>query len=145
MPSSRALRLVDVALAVWVATWIGIGVAIGVSVGELTGISDTMVTVGHAVQTTGRSLVPLESVPLVGGGLAEDSRQIQSAGASAVRNGAASVSTIQTLAVLLAIVVALVPSIPVLAVYVPLRVRRARQLRALLSAGDGRSRSGSKG
>lgn len=140
MPSSRALHLIDAAVATWVAAWIGIGVAIGVNVGDLTTLSGTVVTEGHAVEAVGRSLGPLEAAPLVGGSVGEDSRQIQRAGASAVRSGGESVSTVDTLAVLLAVAVALVPSVPVLALYLPVRLGRGRRLRALLGVV---SRSGS--
>ncbi len=130
MPSSRTLAIVDVALAVWVAAWIALGVAIGVNVNDLTGLSRTLVSEGHAVETIGRTLRPLGAAPLVGGSISHAAEQIQQTGANAVSSGHSSASSIKALAVLLAIAVALLPSVAVLGLYVPLRIQRIREERA---------------
>lgn len=134
MPGTHALRFIDAALAAWVAAWIALGVAIGIDVDNLTGLSHTVVAEGRAVQTVGASLHALSSVPLVGGEVATAARQVQRAGASAVANGTSSASSIHALSVLLAIAVALLPSVPVFGFYLPLRIRRVRETRALRRA-----------
>jgi hypothetical protein len=134
MPGARVLRLLDIALALWVAAWIGLGVAIGVNVDELSSLSHTVVVQGRAVETVGGSLKVLGSVPLVGSELGEPATEVQRAGASAVASGTSSGSSIHTLSVLLAIAVALLPSIPVFGFYLPARVRRSRESRALRAA-----------
>jgi hypothetical protein len=134
MPSSRTLPLVDAALALWVAAWIGLGIAIGVNVRNLTGLSHTVVVEGHAVETVGRTLRPLGGVPLVGGEVSRAAEQVQQMGSSAVRSGESSASSINALSVLLAIAVALLPSVPVFGFYLPLRVQRTREARALRRA-----------
>jgi hypothetical protein len=131
MPGKRALRVVDAALATWVAAWIALGVAIGVNVDELTALSHTVVAEGRAVETIGGSLRGLSSVPFVGGEASSAGSQVQHAGASAVASGTSSASSIHSLSVLLAIAVALLPSVPVFGFYLPLRVRRGREARAL--------------
>jgi hypothetical protein len=131
MPSARRLPLLDAALAVWVAAWIALGIAIGVSVHNLTGLSHTVVVEGQAVETVGHSLKPLGGVPLVGGSIGGTAEQVQQAGASAVESGRTSASSIRDLSVLLAIAVALLPSVPVFGFYLPLRIQRAREARAL--------------
>lgn len=130
MPSVRTLPVVDVALALWVAAWIGLGVAIGVNVGNLTALSNTVVVQGHAVETVGRALRPLGSVPLVGGEVSSTAREVERAGASAVSSGRGSASSIKALSVLLAIAVAVLPSVPVFGFYLPLRIQRIRRERA---------------
>ena len=80
MPSSRTLHLLDAALAIWVAAWIALGVAIGVNVGHLTALSDTVAQDGRAVETVGRSLHSLGSLPLIGGEISKDAEQVQTGG-----------------------------------------------------------------
>lgn len=134
MPSSRALHLLDVGLAIWVAAWIGLGVAIGFNVHALTHLSHTVVVDGHAVQTVGKSLAPLGGLPFVGGSLHAAAQQVQQAGASAVAGGQSSASSIRALSVLLGIAVALLPSVPVFGFYLPMRLERRRESRALRAA-----------
>lgn len=134
MPSSRALHVVDVVLAIWVAAWIGLGIAIGIEVRDLTRLSHTVVVDGRAVQTVGRSLNSLGSIPLVGAEIVREGRSVQQAGASAVSGGHSSGSAVRTLSVLLAIAVALLPSVPVFGFYLPMRLARRREARALREA-----------
>ena len=117
MPSSRTLHLLDAALAIWVAAWIALGVAIGVNVGHLTALSDTVAQDGRAVETVGRSLYSLGSLPLIGGEISKDAEQVRQAGASTASSGRRSASSIHALSVLLAIAVALLPSVPVFGFY----------------------------
>lgn len=123
--------MLDALILAWVLAWIGLGVSIGVNVRTLTGISNTVQTDGRAVETIGGSLRQLRSIPFIGGRIARDASQVQRAGASAVRSGASSASSVRALSVLLAIAVALLPSIPVLGFYLPLRLARRREAAAL--------------
>lgn len=134
MPSARTLPLVDAVLALWVAAWIALGVAIGINVSNLTALSHTVVTEGQAVETVGSALRPLGGAPFVGGEISHAAEQVQRAGANAVAGGRSSASSIEALSVLLAIAVALLPSVPVFGFYVPLRVKRVREARALRRA-----------
>jgi hypothetical protein len=134
MPSSRALHLLDAALAIWVAAWIALGVAIGVNVGRLTALSDTVAQDGRAVETVGRSLHSLGSLPLIGGEISKDADQVRLAGASTASSGRRSASSIHALSVLLAIAVALLPSVPVFGLYLPARLERRREATALRRA-----------
>jgi hypothetical protein len=134
IPGGRALRLVDIALAAWVAMWMGLGAAIGVEVSELNSLTHTMLVEGRAVEAVGGSLHTLSGVPLVGAEIGATASKIQRAGESAVASGTSSRSTVDTLAVLLAVAVALLPSIPVFGFYLPLRLHRIREARALRRA-----------
>lgn len=131
MPSSRTLPLVDAALALWVVAWIGLGVAIGVSVANLSTLSHTVTVDGRAVETVGRTLHAIGGVPLVGGEVSHAAGAVEHAGANAVSSGEGSASSVKALSVLLAIAVALLPSVPVFGFYLPLRVQRVRETRAL--------------
>lgn len=134
LPSARALVFVDAAMALWVVAWIGLGVAIGIDVQHLTDLSHTVSNDGAAVQAVGRTLGGLGAVPLIGGNLGHLADQVQQAGASAVHSGHSSASAIHALSILLAVAVALLPSIPVLGFYLPLRLERGREARAVRRA-----------
>ncbi len=134
VPSSRALHVLDIALALWVAAWIGLGVAIGIQISNLSGLSHTAVISGQAVQTVGKSFGVLGAVPLVGGSLSGVAGQVQAAGAAVVSSGHSSLSSIHALSVLLAIAVALLPSVPVFGFYLPVRLDLRREAEALHQA-----------
>lgn len=134
MASTRWLRVLDAALAVWVAAWIGLGVAIGVKVDDLARLSHTVVSDGRAIETLGASLGHLGDIPLVGQQISRAAGEITRAGASAVAGGQSSAASIHTLSILLAIAVALLPSVPVLGFYLPVRLERRREAKALRQA-----------
>lgn len=126
------LGLLDAAVAAWVVVWIALGIAVGVNVARLTDLSHTVTSDGLAIQTVGQSLRVLADVPLVGGRLfARAAHEIQAAGTSAVHSGRSSASAVDALSVLLAVVVALLPAVPVLGFYLPLRLARRREARAM--------------
>jgi hypothetical protein len=129
--SGRAVRILDAALVVWVGLWIWMGVAIDRQVRDLTTLSDTVVTAGQAVRTTGQALKNLEGVPFVGDQIAALDKQITDAGNSAVVSGQQSRGSIEHLAVLLGFAIAVIPSAPVLALYVPFRFSRYRDVRTV--------------
>lgn len=132
--SGRVIRTVDVVLLLWVGLWIWMGVAIANEVSHLTDLSDTVVTAGQAVRTTGQALKNLEGVPFVGDRIADVDRQITAAGDAAVASGTQSRESIRHLSLLLGLSVAIMPSIPVLAVYVPFRASRYLDVRTIRRA-----------
>jgi hypothetical protein len=132
--SGRAVRVLDAALIVWIGVWIWMGVAIGHEVSSLTTLSDTVVTAGQAVRDTGQALKSLEDIPFIGNRIAGLERQITEAGSSAVASGQQSRGNVEDLALLLAFAIAVIPSVPVLAIYVPFRVSRFRDVRTIRRA-----------
>jgi hypothetical protein len=132
--NARGMRILDAVLVVWIGVWIWLGFAIGHEVSNLKAMSDTAVTAGRAVEATGQALRNLEQLPFVGERVAAVDRQIAAAGASAVASGQESRDSIQRLAVLLTVAIAVIPSVPVLAVYVPFRVSRLRDVRTIRRA-----------
>lgn len=121
-------------MATWVLAWIALGVAIGIDVHHLTTLNETIATDGHAVQRVGHSLSALSGVPFVGGSIGRAAAQLQSAGTRAATGAARSAGSIRDLSVLLAIAVALLPSVPVLGFYLPVRIARMRETRAVRRA-----------
>jgi hypothetical protein len=132
--SGRAVRILDVALVIWIGLWIWLGIAIGHEVSNLTTLSDTVVTAGQAVRDTGQALKNLEGIPFVGDRIAAVEQQITDAGNSAMASGRQSRGSIEDLAFLLAFAIAVIPSVPVLALYVPFRVSRLLDVRTIRQA-----------
>jgi hypothetical protein len=131
--SARAMRLLDVTLAVWAAFWIVVAGWTAYEVAALRTLSQTVVKAGAATESTGHALMAVGHLPLVGGRISQLAAQAIAAGASARTSGASTASRIDALAVLLGIAIGLIPTVPLLALYVPLR-RSWRRDRAAVRA-----------
>ena len=118
--SARAMRRLNVAVAIWAALWIGIAAWTAYEVASLRSLSHTVVKAGAATESTGRALAAVGHLPFVGGRISQLAGQAVAAGASARTSGASTAATIDELAVLLGIAIALIPTVPLLALYLPL-------------------------
>jgi hypothetical protein len=132
--SARAMRVLNVALAVWAAFWIGIAAYTAYEVASLRALSHTVVKAGTATESTGHALAAIGGLPFVGGRIAHLAAQAVAAGASARTSGASTAATIDQLAVLLGIAIALIPTVPLLALYVPLLLSWRRDREAVRRA-----------
>lgn len=136
----RPVILADGLMLAWTAGWIYVAVRVGLDVHSLSQLPSTLGAAGHAIATTGGAIATLGHVPLVGGGLANLGHHVTATGRRAEVSAADSQGSISQLSVLLPIAVALLPVVPVLAVYLPLRIQRMREARAVigaLKAGEG--------
>ena len=133
-PSGRFIRLVDTALVVWTAVWVAIGIVVAVQVRGLTELSNTVIAGGRVLQATGQQLGVLGDVPFVGDRIRDVSDEVNRAADSAIASGRDSRERTRRLSVLLGFAVGLVPSVPLIALYVPLRVARAREVRGIRGA-----------
>jgi hypothetical protein len=132
--SARAMRRLDVALAIWAVFWIAVAVYTAYEVAALRTLSHTVVKAGAATESTGHALAAVGHIPFVGGRVSQLAAQATAAGASARASGAATATTIDRLAVLLGIAIALIPTVPLLALYVPLRLGWRRDRKAISRA-----------
>jgi hypothetical protein len=128
---SRATRVLDIALVLWVAAWIAIGVLAGNELRDLRSLSDTVVGAGTALDQTGRALETIGQVPLVGEGPAELGQRVRESAAEVRTAGRSSSRSIGNLSLLLGLAIAVIPAMPVLGFYLPLRLRRAREAEAV--------------
>ena len=118
--SARAMRRLNVALAIWAAFWIGIAAYTAYEVAALRTLSHTVVKAGAATESTGHALAAVGHLPFVGGRISQLAAQAVAAGATARASGASTATTIDQLAVLLGIAIALIPTVPLLGLYLPL-------------------------
>lgn len=121
----------DVLVAAWVLVWLVLGLKVGTEVSGLKELSGTVRTTGSAVEAAGRTLQSLGDLPVVGSQLSDSAQQIADAGRSVVRSGRAGRESIESLSVLLGLAVALIPALPVACFYLPSRLARRRESRAL--------------
>ena len=129
--SARAMRRLNVALAIWAAFWIGIAAYTAYEVAALRTLSHTVVQAGVATESTGHALAAIGHLPFVGGRISQLAAQAVATGASARASGAATSTTVDQLAVLFGISIALIPTVPLLALYVPLALSWRRDRRAV--------------
>lgn len=129
--SARALRRLDILMAIWGAVWIAVAAYTAYEVQVLHDLSQTVVTTGVAIGTVGKALQAVGSLPLIGGQVGPLAEQVRAAGQSAVASGTASRNSVDNLSILLGISIALIPTVPALVLYLPLRVGWRREQRAV--------------
>lgn len=134
LPRGRAALALDAVLIVWTLAWGVIGWAVAQEVRGLADLSDTVATVGRAVEESGRSIGEFDDVPFIGDRISEPSAEIEDAGRSAQASGRSSRESVENLSVLLGVSIALIPSVPLLALYVPWRIALVRERRAVKAA-----------
>ncbi len=128
--SAPTTLLLDLLVAAWIVACIALGVFVADGVEELTVLSDGIADAGGAVVSSGDAIGGAE-LPVVGkpfGGVGEE---ISQAGRDVQGGGESSRETIERLARLLGIALALIPMLPVLLHYLPTRLTRGREIRAV--------------
>lgn len=129
--SRRRAAFVDLALLVWIGGWVVAGVLVGFDVHRLGRLATAFADSGRALGQTSTALHALSGLPLVGHALSRVASDIHRSAASATANASMSRADIYQLSYLLAVAVAVLPVVPVLAVYLPSRIGRAREVKAL--------------
>ena len=134
VPGVRLIRLLDVAVVVWLVAWVVLALLVGREVRDLRQLSDTVIVAGVAVEETGDLVDSLGSVPLVGGQVGEVADRVRAAGRRAQASGRDSRDSTHNLSILLALSIGLIPTLPLLGLYAPLRVTWTREVRAVRRA-----------
>lgn len=132
--SARTLRIVDVAILLWTIAWVAVAFAVAAEVRGLGQLSVTVVAAGVAAEEMANAVAALGDVPFVGEDVGRVSDRARQAGQSAQQSGAASRESVDDLSLLLGLVVGLVPTVPLLVGWIPLRIRRIQDVRALRRA-----------
>ncbi len=127
----RALVAVDAAVVLWVLLWLVLGIAVGNRIYRLRQLSDTLDRSSQALDDTAGGLDSLGGVPFVGDRIGKVASEARATAASARENAAATRRDVGELAYLLGVVVVIIPVVPTLAVYVPWRLRLARERKAV--------------
>jgi hypothetical protein len=128
-PRSRVAM--DVLVAGWVMLWLAVGLLAAAEIRELRTLSDTVVRAGSALDQAGRAIEVLSVIPVVGEAPGDLGSRVRTAAAEVQTAGRSSRHSIYNLSLLLGFAIAVVPASPVLGFYLPMRVRRSREARAV--------------
>lgn len=136
--SRRGIALLDVIVGVWVLSWVVVGLIVGADLRELRQIGDTLDSSARAIGAVSDGLDALSNVPFAGEGLGDVAGTLDETAADVEESAAVTRSSLSELSVLITIAIAVIPGVPTLAGYLPYRVRRFRDRRALRRVlGDG--------
>lgn len=128
--SAPTTLLLDLLVAAWIVACIAFGVFVANGVEELTVLSDGISDAGGAVVSSGDAIGGAE-LPVVGKAFGGVGEEISQAGREVQGGGESSRADIERLARLLGIALALIPMLPVLLHYLPPRLTRGREIRAV--------------
>ncbi|MGH9102842.1 MAG: hypothetical protein ACRDYD_07670 [Acidimicrobiales bacterium] len=132
--SRSTARLIDAVLVVWLAGWLVAGIFVAIDIHHLGKVAATVGTAGHALRLTAQGLKSFAALPFVGHQLAGVGAQVAAAGRQAQQAAIATEGSVNQLSWLLGMCVVVIPGVPALAVYLPFRVARARESRAVRRA-----------
>ncbi|MDQ4039552.1 MAG: hypothetical protein M3313_14650 [Actinomycetota bacterium] len=125
------LRLLDGLVTFWVVLWVVLGLLTGYEVQRLTSVSDAAQASARAADTAGEALQSLDGIPFVGERSAELGDEVRAAAEQVRLNAEDTSVTLRRLGLLLGASIILIPLTPVFGMYVPNRLGRGRELRAL--------------
>jgi hypothetical protein len=130
-PSHRAIRWLDVMSVLIMIGFVAIGLFAGQQLWNLAQAHRGLLNAAIALDTMAHSLGSLSNLPLVGNGIGRQADSIARTAAQ-IRAGAGNVrDSVRALAVLGGLVIALLGVGPVIALYLPLRLARRRELAEL--------------
>jgi hypothetical protein len=131
LPSRRTVRRWDLTAAVTVVVFAALGVLTALHVWALAELDAGLLRAADALDVTAQAIGLLGEVPLVGDGAGELAGSVQETAVDIRSSVGAARADVQALAVLLGVAVAALPIVPLLLAYLPLRLARRRELRAL--------------
>ena len=132
--SARAVRWIDIGVIVWVVAWVALGVLIWHDIRAQTQLSGDVIKVGTALKDTGRALGTVGGLPLVGGSIGDFAAKIEKMGAEVEVSGRDSQASIERTAVVAGLGVGILPAALALFLYLPVRIRWRRYVRAVADA-----------
>lgn len=132
--TSPTYRTLDSLLAFWCVFWIVVGVLTGQAVWRLSDLGDTVERSGQAIDEAGQALQGLGDLPVVGDTTGDVGGEVRARAQDVVASAQQARDDVQRLAFLLGGAVALVPTAPLVALYLPARLRFARDVREVRRA-----------
>jgi hypothetical protein len=127
----RSVVAIDLVVVVWTVAWLVLGIAVGTFVERLGAVGEGLEDAGRAIGRAGDAVDQLADVPLLGEGFSAVAEEIHGIGRETAQNGRSVENDVDSLALLIGAGLALGPTLPILAVWVPPRVSRERERRAL--------------
>lgn len=127
----RTVRLLDSVVVFWCVLWAVLGVWTGVTLWQAADVGDTISSSGESLASVGEGLEALSDLPVIGDRPGEVGSEVVASAADIVSRGAEVKGQLRLLGVFLGIAVVGIPVTPVLGLYLPLRVRRSREVASI--------------
>ena len=127
----RTLQMWDGLVLFWVVLWSVLGVMTGVTLWHAADAGDSISSSGRALESVGRSLQDLASLPLVPDRPGKLGTEIVGTAADISQRGQEVKGQLHELGLLLGVAVVGIPVMPVLGFYLPLRVLRHREVESV--------------
>ncbi len=128
---TRTLQVLDGLVTFWVVLWVVLGLLTGYEVRQLTSVSEAAQASARAADTAGEALQSLAGIPFVGDRSTELGDEVRAAAEQVRLNAEDTSVTLGRLGFLLGASIILIPLTPVFGMYLPNRLGRGRELRAL--------------
>ncbi len=132
--SHRERRTWDGLILLWVVFWIAMGAAVAVAIWTMSGLADSAVESGRALDSAGKVFEGLGQIPVIGEGPGQFGTEVRQTAENIVVNGEQAGRSIHGLSILLGVTVAVLPSIPVVGFYLPMRLALRRDTRQVRQA-----------
>ncbi|QZY29189.1 hypothetical protein [Nocardioides coralli] len=121
-------RTLDGAVLFWCVLWCVLGVWTGVTLWQAADVGETISSSGRSLTKVGEGLQGLSDIPVIGEGPGEVGAEVAGTGAEITDRGAEVQGQLRLLGIFIGVAVVGIPVTPVLGLYLPLRVRRAREV-----------------
>lgn len=128
------VRVVDGLVAFWVLLWLVVAASTALTLWQLSSLGDTLTQSGEAVGSAAEALRAIGDLPLVGDGPGELADEAGAAAEQVIADGATVTNRLRQLAVLLGLAIFFIPVTPLVGLWLPLRLRRAREARMIRRA-----------
>ena len=128
------VRVVDGLVAFWVLLWLVVAASTAVTIWQLSSLGDTLTQSGEAVGSAAEALRALGDLPLVGEGPRELAAEAGATAEQVIADGRTVTNRLRQLAVLLGLAIFFIPVTPLVGLWLPLRLRRAREARMIEQA-----------
>lgn len=136
----KTVRLLDSAVLFWVVLWTVLGVWTGITLWQAADVGTTISASGRSLDAVGSSLQSLSEVPVIGERPGELGAEVSATAVDITARGTEVRGQLRLLGVFLGIAIVGIPVTPILGLYLPLRVRRGREVagirRQLRAHGD---------
>ncbi|MBW0092868.1 hypothetical protein I4I73_25505 [Pseudonocardia sp. KRD-184] len=130
-PSARTVRRIDVAAVVLALGFGALGLVVAQTLWQLAELHRGLLDAASALESTGRAIGLVADLPLVGEGARGLADDVARAAGGVRAEAVAARDAMQAVAVALGTSIALIGLLPVALLYLPLRLARRRELRAL--------------
>lgn len=128
------IRMIDGVVGFWILLWLIVAAYTSVTIWELSSLGDTISQSGRAIGTAANALQRLGELPIIGDGPRDLGNEAQVTAQQITADGAVVTSRLRRLSVLLGLALFFIPVTPLLGLWLPLRLRRRRDVRMIARA-----------